>query len=207
MDRTARRVFKKNGNYALVDACDYSILSRLAWHLTGNGTAQHSWRYKGQARNTAMHHLIKQPPDGMVIDHINGNPADNCRCNLRICSKSINQQNQQCRRPPTPSNPYQGVAKAQIKTLCYIRAPQPQYRQKPYTAQIRKDGRVYHLGSYDTAESAARAYDAKARELYGPHAYVNFPDEFPKPPTPPHGAPVVLPDGLKVGKRRLKVGV
>ncbi len=33
----------------------------------------------------------------------------------------------------------------------------------------------YYLGRYATAEEAARAYDAKARELFGGYAYLNFP--------------------------------
>ena len=40
-----------------------------------------------------MHDLIMQPPDGMVVDHINGNGLDNRRCNLRIVSHRINMLN------------------------------------------------------------------------------------------------------------------
>src|SRR3990167_5098022 len=45
-----------------------------------------------------------------------------------------------------------------------------------YEARIRVHGRKekIHIGTAQTAEEAARMYDAKARELYGPRAVVNF---------------------------------
>ena len=37
-----------------------------------------------------MHRMIMLPPDGMDVDHINGNGLDNRRNNLRICTRSQN---------------------------------------------------------------------------------------------------------------------
>ena len=50
-------------------------------------------------------------------------------------------------------------------------------RDQKWGAEIYKDRQYYYLGRYDTPEDAARARDAKARELYGDKARLNFPDE------------------------------
>ena len=78
-----------DGFYAYVDAADYDWLSRWTWHhYNGGYVGRHE---KGKA--TLMHNLIMSPPKGMLVDHIDGSRNNNCRFNLRICTRQENQRN------------------------------------------------------------------------------------------------------------------
>jgi DNA-directed RNA polymerase specialized sigma24 family protein len=47
---------------------------------------------------------------------------------------------------------------------------------RKWLTAIRVGGKYKHLGSFDTASDAAKAYDAAAREAYGAKAKLNFPE-------------------------------
>jgi hypothetical protein len=47
--------------------------------------------YKGG--HIQLHRLLMKDPIGMVVDHIDRNTLNNRRCNLRVVSKSVNNQN------------------------------------------------------------------------------------------------------------------
>ena len=41
----------------------------------------------------SLHRFLMNPPDDMVVDHINRKPYDNRKSNLRICTRAENQRN------------------------------------------------------------------------------------------------------------------
>lgn len=48
---------------------------------------------------------------------------------------------------------------------------------RKWCAQIRYNRKEMHIGLFESETDAARAYDARAREIYGDHAGVNFNDQ------------------------------
>lgn len=102
--------------------------------------------------------LLKVTDPSLVVDHINGNPLDNRRCNLRICTQSENSANKKMYN--NKSSVYKGVSwyKTYNKWRCSI----------GFKRQL------IFIGYYDNEEDAAKAYDEKAKELFGEYALLNF---------------------------------
>ena len=110
-----------------------------------------------------MHRQIMQAPKGMVVDHADGNKANNCRFNLRVCTRQENQGNMQ----------KQHGAYSRFKGVSYSK------RRGKLFAQCDFGGNHRWLGFFDDEVEAARAYDRAAVEECGEFARVNFPREWP----------------------------
>jgi hypothetical protein len=147
-----------DGCYAYVDAADYDWLNGYYWHLHNGYAAR-----KEKGKIILMHTQIMQPPKGMVVDHIQGNRLNNCRCNLRVCTRAENLRNQS--RQGDSSSPYKGV----IHDKGTVR----------WRAQLCFQGQRIPLGRFATAIEAARAYDRGAVQWFREYARLNFPAEWP----------------------------
>lgn len=153
------------GQLCIVDEQDWPLVKDMKWCAwtpndgmtfyasTGYRAGPNKWRTK------LMHHiLIPVVPPGFVRDHENGIGTDNRRSNLRVCTRKQNNRNR--RGNPGTSSQYRGVTwhKAAGK----------------WSAQIKCDGRYYHLGLHESEIDAAVAYDRKSVELFGEYAKPNF---------------------------------
>ncbi len=152
-----REIKLHSGESVLVDDRDYKFLSQWKWYMGSGGYAQRTYTRNNRNHLVIMHRLILGNPDGS-IDHIDGDKNNNQRRNLRLATQSINSQNVKARHNCTG---FRGVRNV-LETGKFV-------------GQIGHNGRRYHLGTFISADEAARAYDQKARELYGKHAFVNFP--------------------------------
>lgn len=73
----------------VIDVCDIQKVKYHKWRLS-HGHVVTGLPSKGQQRD--LSHIVLDIPkdDYVVIDHINGDPLDNTRGNLRICSQGEN---------------------------------------------------------------------------------------------------------------------
>lgn len=145
--------------WALVDIDDFYKISNLTWCYMTNGYAStHTSRKLGKSRLLYMHRVVMGNPEGKEIDHINNDPLDNRKHNLRVATRSENMRNY--KRLTKGSSQYKGV--------CWAK------EENRWKAQIGFDKVNYHIGYFKTEEEAAKAYDEKAKELFGEFAYINI---------------------------------
>jgi len=167
---------------------DKEILSYSKWHVTGHQESRRGRTLYGYAQQTnrmkeegyewlgvkpKMHRIVMSRILGREIkksenvDHINNNGLDNRRENLRIATNSQNHANTK-KQTGAYTSTYKGVYRRKDRLHLGW------YACIGSAKGINRVSREY-LGRYETEEQAARAYDKRAKELYGEYALLNFP--------------------------------
>lgn len=141
-----------DGQVFVADMVDNDLIKEGGWWWDG--------RYV-KTGNGYLHRIIAireygYLPEGMFVDHIDGDPLNLRRGNLRVVTP---QQNAANAAPRGGASQYRGVYKA---------------RSGRWAAQIAKEGIRQSLGTYDTEQEAAAAYDAAAKEMHGEYARLNL---------------------------------
>jgi HNH endonuclease len=147
------------GQIAIVDDEDYEWLNQWKWSASWIEATKSFRVVRTQKGKTIyMHRLIMDAPSEYDVDHINHNSLDNRKTNLRLATTSQNMQNGSIKKGNTSG--YKGVSWNN--------------RYKIFYAQIAYGGKNRYIGRFDDPVQAAKAYDKKAREIFGVFANVNF---------------------------------
>ena len=161
LSNSCKAIELTQGYFTVVDYEDYDKMSKYLWNYN-KGYAR---RWIGNGKSVLMHRELIDVPEGMFVDHVNGNKLDNRKSNLRACTNKQNSVN---------SRPYRRKMASQYKGVTYNKNSNKWY------ARIQNDGKRIFIGQYSTEKEAALAYNRKASEFFGEFAYLNVVEEADK---------------------------
>jgi hypothetical protein len=145
-----------NGMESIVDDDDFESLSQNKWHILRNGYARRPGKQRDKISGTVyMHRQIMGFPNGLQVDHINGNKLDNRKCNLRLATNSQNH----CNRGKQANNTsgYKGVSWHK--------------QANKWNARIVLLGRKISLGLYNDPKDASEAYLTASKIYHGEFSF------------------------------------
>lgn len=156
------------GQVVIVDDEDFERVNQYRWTAVSPRCYQQTmyWGIRSERRggkkiSILLHRFIMNAPKGVMVDHKDRNTLNCQKSNLRLCTNAENQRN-------TPSKVTNTTG---YKGVCLRKT------DKKFTSGIRFNRKLIFLGSYSDPKEAAKAYDAKAKELFGEFAYLNFPEQ------------------------------
>jgi len=145
------------GKFAIVDKADFEWLSQWKWHYHNGYAKRTQWDGVINGKRTThkvwLHREVNKTPKGFHTDHVNGDPLDNRRENLRKATPVENTRNS--KMPSDNTSGYKGVRLH--KHLV----------SKPWSARIANNRVTKHLGCFATPQEAYAVYAQAAKELHG----------------------------------------
>lgn len=148
---------RKNNIKILIDKEDYiSLFTKDRKFTLNHGYIRVKYKNEiGIYVTTGIARLIMKPPDDMIVDHINRNPLDNRRKNLRICTRQQNAFNRKVKNGSYSG--YKGVS----------------WHFGKYRVNICRDGKRLNLGNFTNKKEAAKEYNKYAKQLFKEYASLN----------------------------------
>jgi hypothetical protein len=140
------------GKFFLIDREDLESFRRFfdnrKFSLDGHGYIQFSFHQ----RQILLHRWILNAPNGTEVDHIDHDPLNNCRSNLRLCLKAQNQWNRE------------GATK---RSKSGIRGVSWDTDSRKWVVQLQKHKRKVCIGYYHDKSEAEKAAKEARREYFG----------------------------------------
>lgn len=139
---------------------DDEFLLEVPWYASiqdGNLRAIYrNVQKNGKREAVYLHRVIMKltTQNKCVVDHIDGNPANNRKSNLRVCTQADNLGNQS--KPKNNTSGYKGVSFEK--------------NNKKWRVYISRHRKRVHLGYFDTPEEAYLAYCNAAKQAFGQFA-------------------------------------
>ena len=160
-----------HGLFALISDEDYELVSKFKWSAyriagTGRNGKTYLYGYKparkvtvnGKRKMVTLYNYIMEPPAGMEVDHIDQNPLNNTRENMRLADRASNCKNRG-KRSNGLSSKYLGVSFNKEKGK--------------FTVKLKNNGISIFVGYFTDEKEAAKAYNDKALETFGEFASLN----------------------------------
>ena len=139
---------------ALVDDEDFEALSRFKWcvlRTKGAFTVVRGVKVGiGIRKIVRMHRTLIMLPSGFQVDHIDRNPLNNQKFNLRGCSIAENNRNH-------------GLS---VRNTSGFKGVSFDKERGTYKAQVGLRSGTKVIGRFKTAEEAARAYDEASKKYH-----------------------------------------
>ena len=140
------------GKVAIVDASLAPLLRRYKWYTRPDGYVYRSSR-KGRGSTIYLHREVMRhsgrDTQGLEVDHINNDKLDNRRHNLRLVTRSQNEQNQPARSARSATG-YRNV-----------------YHHKGmYRVTVQLHGKTHNFGHFDDLDEAIVVAKEARRELF-----------------------------------------
>ncbi len=145
----------------LIDTEDFDKIKKHSWSATekkkNSGVFYVRCGAGPEGKYLSIHKCILNYPSSLMCDHINRNPLDNRKSNLRLCTNQQNSFN----KPPSVKN------KTGVTGVHFSK------QTNKWTVQMRINGKAKHYGLFSNFEEAVKRRKELEEEHHGEFKYTS----------------------------------